>query len=120
MKVGDYVRTENGIDKVAGYRYESEYENGHVVWFEKSDNGCRFTDKDLPKSSPKIIDLIEVGDYVNGYYVEDIRHRYDGEMITILEVATGSNYFQAPMYEEDIKSIVTREMFESMEYKVGE
>ena len=26
MNVGDYVRTENGIDKVAGYRYEPEYE----------------------------------------------------------------------------------------------
>ena len=71
MNVGDYVRTEYGIDKIEGYRYEPEYENGHVVWFKKSNSGCRFTDKNLPKSSPNIIDLIEVGDYVNGCRVEE-------------------------------------------------
>ena len=120
MKIGDYVRTEDGIKKVLKYTYNEKYENGHCVWFDNKDYGILFTDEEVNKMkpSPNIIDLIEVGDYVNGYYVEDIRHRYDGEMITILEVATGSNYFQAPMYEEYIKSIVTKEQFERCEYKI--
>lgn len=118
MKVGDYVRVEDGIKKISKYEYRPEYENCHCIYFENESCGLLFTDNELLKSSPSIIDLIEVGDYVNGYYVEDIRHMYDGEMITVLEVATGSNYFQTPMYEEDIKSIVTKEMYSSVEYRV--
>ncbi len=115
MKVNDYVRTENGIDKVAGYRREPEYENGHVVWFKKSDSGCRFTDKDLPKSSPNIIDLIEVGDYINKQRVCHIEYDEDDNLQYIF---TGNNY-QYALNEDDIKSIVTKEQFESIEYKVG-
>lgn len=71
-------------------------------------------DDDILKASYNIIDLIEVGDYVNGYYVEDV-------LKTFVNVAVGSNYFQSPtIYEKDIKSIVTKEQFESMSYKVGE
>lgn len=112
MNVGDYVRTENGIDKIEGYRYEPEYENGHVVWFKKSDSGCRFTDENLPKSSPNIIDLIEVGDYVNGKKVA-INSKENGGNIVIFTDMDCVN-------ENNIKSILTKEQFESMEYKVGE
>ena len=112
MNVGDYVRTEYGIDKIEGYRYEPEYENGHVVWFKKSNSGCRFTDKNLPKSSPNIIDLIEVGDYVNGMQVTRICFDEDGERILNL-----SNCI-LELINEDIKSIVTKEQFKEMEYRV--
>ena len=55
--------------------------------------------------SHNIIDLIEVGDYVNGFYVEDVKENF-------VNIATGSNYFQNPsINEDDIKSIVTKEMF---------
>lgn len=66
----------------------------------------------IGEPSHNIIDLIEVGDYVNGYLVEDVGN-------TFLNIATGSNYFQKPtIFENDIKSIVTKEQFESMEYKI--
>lgn len=68
----------------------------------------------IVKTSHNIIDLIEVGDYVNGYYVEDV-------LKTFVNVAVGSNYFQSPtIYEKDIKSIVTKKQFEDMEYRIGE
>ena len=68
----------------------------------------------IVKSSFDIIDILEVGDYVNGYYVEDV-------LKTFVNVAVGSNYFQSPtIYEKDIKSIVTKEQFESMEYRLGD
>ena len=71
-------------------------------------------DEDIIKASYNIIDILEVGDYVNGYYVEDI-------LKTFINVATGSNYFQNPtIYEQDIKSIVTHEQMEQIAYKVGE
>jgi hypothetical protein len=81
-------------------------------------NAELFDDHKFIKSNPNIIDLIEVGDYVNGYYVEDITHNTEEY---VLHIITGSNYFQSPiLYEEDIKSIVTREQFSQMEYKVKE
>ena len=67
----------------------------------------------IMKASHNIIDLIEVGDYVNGMRVDDIdihskrlyrEMRYDYEIIS----------------EKEIKSIVTKEQFESMEYRLGE
>lgn len=68
----------------------------------------------IVKTSHNIIDLIEIGDYVNGYYVEDV-------LKTFVNVAVGSNYFQSPtIYEKDIKSIVTKELFEIAEYRIGE
>lgn len=74
MKVGDYVRTEDGIKKVLKYKYNERYENGHCVWFDNKDCGILFTDEEVNKMkpSPNIIDLIEVGDYVNGYRVCEI------------------------------------------------
>lgn len=66
----------------------------------------------IVKTSYNIIDILEVGDYVNGYYVEDV-------LKTFVNVAVGSNYFQSPtIYEKDIKSIVTKEQFENIEVNI--
>ena len=104
MKVGDYVRTTSGIE-----RLKKENDNGW--FFEKNmiikpDN----IEKYIIKSSPNIIDLIEVGDYVNGEKVINIikKHKY-------LEVSDE----EITIDEKDIKSIVTKEQFESMKYKVN-
>lgn len=78
----------------------------------KIDNGQVILRSDVIKARHKIIDLIEVGDYVNGYYAEDVFDTY-------IYVATGTNYFQSPtIYEQDIKSIVTKEQFDSVRYEV--
>lgn len=61
MKIGDYVRTKDGyISKIK--------ELGINIY---TDVGCLSEDYAI-KSSPNIIDLIEVGDYVNGYIVNEI------------------------------------------------
>lgn len=74
----------------------------------------------IVKANHNIIDLIEVGDYINGYLVEDITSVYDnGEEIITLHIASGSNYFQSNINDKkEIKSIVTKEKFENMSYKV--
>lgn len=74
------------------------------------------------KHSKNIIDLIEVGDYVNGYEVVGIMEKLQtGEIYLQLtldytDLETGGNM----ICNKDIKSIVTKEMFSSVEYKVGE
>ena len=70
------------------------------------------TEKNSVITSHNIIDLIEVGDYVNGCKVLQITNSY-------VEVASYYEDYRTYAYNE-IKSIVTKEQFESMSYKVGE
>ena len=97
LEAGMYIRTKKG--KI--YKFDT---NNSMA-----KNGAK---KYMVNCSYNIIDLIEVGDYVNGFYVEDVKE-------TFVNVATGSNYVQSPsINEEDIKSIVTKEQFESMKYNL--
>ena len=116
MKVGDYIRVDNGcICKVLDYtdisdndfyvNTDSEYNVIYKSW--------------IVKSSPNIIDLIEVGDYVNGFEVLRIDKECDLYPKTLkCQYPNNTDYFD--IFNEDIKSIVTKEAFESMEYKVKE
>ena len=63
------------------------------------------------KHSPNPINIIEEGDYVNGSIVVEILH---GDSVIV------ENYGEEQIFENGIKSIVTKEQFESVSYKVGE
>ncbi len=111
MKVGDYVRTENyGIKKILDI--------GEYVGMKQyliNEEGNYVIDNSIIKSSPNIIDLIEVGDYVNGKKVVDKWEEpgWFGYFIKLEGEKT------VPTIRK-IKSIVTKEQFESKEYKIGE
>lgn len=112
MKAGDYVRNEHfGIGKINKDYYDNENKHWYNVKFNcynDEDCHCGINEKTIGfKSSPNIIDLIEVDDYVNGervFFVDNKAYTVEGNDYT----------------ESEIKSIVTKEQFESMEYKVGE
>ena len=77
------------------------------------------------KSSHNIIDLIQVGDYVNGSKVVDISIiGKDKEKWVWVEQMEDTDNKYGDDYvgynNEQIKSIVTKEMYSSVEYKVGE
>lgn len=63
------------------------------------------------KFSHNIIDLIEEGDYVNGLPVRFVEENR-------IDIGQAEDYFW--LKNQHIKSIVTKEQFEQMEYKVGE
>ena len=104
LEVGNYVRTIDGflwkpkkieIDEDGCYLFDDYY---------------YFEPEQIYKSSNNIIDLIEEGDYVNG---------------TIVTTKTPNKYIELDYsynrkgcYEEDIKTVVTKEQFESMQYKI--
>lgn len=109
IKVGEYVRSYLGtIGKVTKIDSNTNtkflYEHKTLITIEKN----------VYKHSKNIIDLIEVGDYVNGEKVDTVLRDgiiyYDKLRIHTTEY---NDYF-----EEDIKSIVTKEQFASMEYKI--
>ena len=85
-------------------------------------NGFYIGKDAIKKASYNIIDLIESGDYVNGYIVEEIKRGYDGK----IWIDNGTRgYDEGGEYiiwkrNEDIKSIVTKEQFKNMEYRIGE
>ena len=150
MKVGDYVRTDKGeigkleelkLNYTKGKRLVTYYTTREVeesfVMFDNTNITQRFVDgscyyltddelklveESIIKSSPNIIDLIEVGDYVNGYPVEKVYQPINEELGKIVRFATdntsGWEYEAEEIYERDIKSIVTKEQFEEMEYKI--
>lgn len=68
--------------------------------------------KQIKKVSHNIIDLIEVGDYVNGGKVSRIENDY----IVINEIWTGRELLN----NEDIKTILTKEQFENYCFRIGE
>ena len=109
MKIGDYVRTKDGrIEKYSGTD-DCEIEN--------------FSLPEIIKSSPNIIDLIEVGDYVNGMLVTEVSKLDSGS----IEITYNDRYrylylkewnYESRFNKFKIKSIVTKEQFESMEYRI--
>lgn len=115
LEVGMYVRTKLGeIGKIRAIIDNMAFINTNQYYstIEKASHNLLGNDKEPC--------LIEVGDYVNGYLISDITDIGNKNM-KAFEVfrmnGTGKIKFWE---EEDIKSIVTKEQFESMSYKVGE
>ena len=115
MKVGDYVRTKYGIiAKITDIIEDFSIDCDIDVYYEDSlkDNSpmmeipYNLKDEYIIKSSPNIIDLIEVGDYVNGCLV---LHKENNELVCGLLLK---------YKEENIENIVTREQFERMQYNL--
>ena len=111
IKVNDYVRTKQGyIGKaIIIAEYNTNIEDKKIV-----------RTKDIIKSSPRIIDLIEVGDYVNGQLVKHTAY-FEGVEEPIKKLIFADEYHLIPTEvceENEIKSIVTKEQFEQMEYKI--
>ncbi len=130
MKIGDYVRTEYGIAKCISFIPIREnsflYEFDVMVYEENEEKVHILTASELEKYkfSDKLTDLIKVGDYINGHrvnYINKDRKRFN--------ITFGDDYFNLKskfnndiywLSKEDIKSIVTKEQFESMKYRIGE
>lgn len=116
LEVGHFIRTIKGIwriEEITEDRTEIYFncDTGLTISFIKKD----FTQEEMAqyyKHSDNIIDLIEVGDYVNGNKIYKISFDSLG---LILETTT---YFK--LREKDIKSILTKEQFESISYKLGD
>lgn len=132
IEVGMYVRTKHsGICKIYREFSEASVDVGIGVlpeingFFIDKEEVNYIERKDILKASFNIIDLIEEGDYVNSEkvlrtnckleYVDDDSETGVNEVDNGLELETGWIYF-----EYEVQSIVTKEQFESIEYRIGE
>lgn len=124
IKVGEYVRTKNGligkVNKIelagSGVRFGGEYLSDTIIQFNDGKvYERRVKEKGIIKHSFNLIDLIEVGDYVNGNIVTD-KYLFAGEK-PVIEIERNDTNCKC-LCEKDIKSILTHEVFEANAYKV--
>ena len=115
LKVGMYVRFARGmINGCVPIRIARIVDCSDDVLI-KIDNGQCILRDDVIKASHNLIDLIELGDYVNGKKVDKISFIY-GEYYIKTKVSNTGNYDYLP--EHLIEDIVTKEQFESIKYEV--
>lgn len=127
IKVNDYLRTIDGAiykctDKIKINSTDYKYVlNNFYEFLIEEDGECLilfsyisdFEVGETTKHSPNIIDLIEVGDYVNGDYVVEV-YTYKNGKVQFIDVGE----LQQELRNKDIKSVVTKEQFNSIKYEV--
>ena len=110
MKAGDYVRTKDGdIGRIIRFTTDTIF---YVQFYDNLEWKTDLEELGEIEIGDKIIEIVHKGDYVNGYKITTI-----GSNGIYAEDEEG--YLIKMFTEENIKSIVTKEQFESMEYKVG-
>lgn len=107
LKVGMYIRTRD--ENISKIKYINKF-----IYTDKQRYGKHY----IEKASENIIDLIEVGDYVNGYKVIEIIKDFK-VIVDKSELNTNDgNYYLKSFTNHQIKLIVTKEVFKANEYRV--
>ena len=126
LDVGMYVRTKNhngfpgGIGKIEKIEDDETHKTSWIT-LDCSLDGRSFLvmKQEIVKASHTLLGndkepcLIEAGDYVNSYLVLNVLDFNDNTRILSLE-----RIYDNKITEEDIKSIVTKEQFESTKYSL--
>lgn len=114
IEVGEYVRIYGILGKITKKENDNWYKwkkQGNIYNSNIKIDECREV-----KHSKQLIDLIEVGDIVNGKEVLDIYEPKD--LWEPIEIRVDSRY-ENFILADDIKTILTKEQFVANCYKVG-
>ena len=123
LEVGMYIRTKDGYISQYKYYDTTNAYMGKLLCIPLS-NGTFANIEDIVKASYNIIDILEIGDYVNGSEVLDFEYKLikGNDNFTNFAVVTENCYLENTdswIIEKDIKSVITHEQMEQMAYKVG-
>lgn len=115
IEVGDYVRTKEGeIHKVI----KIIEDDGDWDYYCCGNNVGYFA-MDIANHSKHLIDLIEVGDFVNGYRVISVDYDVTNDTTECIELDLNSNYQYNFISIRQIQTILTKEQFDANCYEVG-
>lgn len=120
LEVGMYVRHHHfGIGKIINsYEIDRIWFNVKFNCYGDDDYHCGICEESIGfKASHNIIDLIEYGDYVNGLEVTGFDYKKTTTKQALL-CDVRLNGGGVVIKKNDIKSIVTKEQFENISYKV--
>ncbi len=116
IEVNEYVRTRAGHI----YKITNIDENGLIYWNKIQ---CGWSEQQLEdiivKHSKQLIDLIECGDFVNGYKVVSVDYDVMNDTTECIELDLNSNYQYNFISIRQIKTILTKESYMANCYKVG-
>lgn len=113
IKVGEYVRTYNGL---IGQVVQITNSNNYAI---RIYNGAEYVVRAvIAKHSCNIIDLIEVGDIVNGYRILNIVDLDNSNKKVFTICKSDFKDICKVWSEEDIETILTKEQYNTNCYKV--
>ena len=115
LEVGQFARLKSGyICKIININDFREPSMKYGVEASYLKDVMFIGDDDILKASHNIIDLIKVGDYINGSWVNEI---VDGKPI---HEDYNDPFYSFGWENDDIKTVITHEQMEQMAYKVGD
>ena len=115
------------IRKVTSVNTEEPAKRYAAIYIDKETNNCNGVSLKniIGEPSFNIIDLIEVGDYINGYPVVDILECYDNDtkrkinrIVYIDKAGFEIDNRLTIVGNNDIKDIITKEQFDACKYAV--
>ena len=122
IKVGEYVRTTNkGIRQIAMIDNHKTV-NKYLYYIGEDSEGNSYAyikTTEILKHSFNLIDLIEVGDYVNGYKVINVINEEPCPSGKCVDIDSSKDSSECTLWEDDIKTILTKEQYMANCYKVG-
>ena len=131
IKVGEYVRTNDGIIKkikeintnivTVGHgmqeiEYHCKFDIGNIIFAETYRELEEKINKVIKKKSFDIIDLIEKDDFVNNCRVYEVEERG----ITVYQKVEDSSIDYNWITKDEIQTILTHEQYENNVYRIGE
>ena len=126
LKEGMYIRTKyNDFCNMVAIRKIDEIDDDGSFWIDDyiidtyGDEQNKLHEEDVEFASEDIVNVIKPGDYVNGYLVTTVSKDAYGETIVFVgqRLIEEAGYYRS-YYSKDIKTIVTKEQFENMAYKL--
>lgn len=125
LEVGQFVRFKDkrGVEYIRKIVEIPEDNRYASLYLDKEANYSHgLSPKNVIKAKFNIIDLIKVGDYINGSKVikiENVENHPDLSSVKIEKSDFRYGVYEI-VFEKDIKSIVTHEQMDQMAYKVEE
>ena len=126
IEVGEYVRTKDGYIFKILTKENTNYgccgitDSNNTKYTTYTYNKRSFNDikNKIVKHSKNIIDLIEVGDYVNGYKVITVDTDAPNNCKECIELDRNNAYEYQWISRNEIKAILTKELYQANCYTV--
>lgn len=123
IEVGEYVRTNNKgikrIDRIDNNKTVNKYLYfTGIEDFEGKEYKIIKT-TEIVKHSKQLIDIIEVGDLVNGYKVINVINEGPCPSGKCVDIDSSKDSSECTLWENDIQTILTKESYMANCYKVG-
>lgn len=125
IEVNEYVRTNTGyiaklkqyLSNTGTYLFDDfiqEIQGDKYICISENE-----LEKVIVKHSKELIDLVEVGDYVNGYRVINVINEGPCPSGKCVDIDSSKDSSECTLWEEDIETILTKEQYLVNCYKVG-